>query len=824
MACEKKLLESEATTGFFVLLGTKGKKETLEWCMKANLIASRYECPRCKKQMRLQERKGTVDGYEWRCRSQSKDNPHDVVRSVRKGTWFSESKLAITIILRLTRYWFGKSMNAFVVNDDLTVTSWWMTIFMNSLHPSQGCIHQQNMTKCKRKSATENNITCHMWHARRRLPTPGLHYATEDHTFQDKAILVQLARRHTLAEARRVGDIEANRKRMSRAKSLEGFDNDLEENLEDEPSGIRSHLSGAPSVVITESELVSSQLYKDRKAKINSDDESIDNPKSDDPDNYEPRRLHDPSLRPVPVPMKPRREKFSSCCCYFLVIVIICLSSLGIIAAIGGVIYMELFTVYKERIVIPVTEIPISSDMKHLVLKENLPHTADEKEVILSVKEIYNQETLSVDGIQNSKKPSFDSLSPPRENKILYEILKVTEESLISNKSDSSEKSFHNIEINKETNSNLDPQLKEIDETMSSNLLNDFSRHIHSLDKNEEQVLSQFSEHDTTSQISHKLRNTGEINQESKVFETGKISTSRNVAGGDNENHSISDKPHEIKLSDSNINPLSAKFENLGKFNKEAIAEDFKLKLDPLNTSQTFFKQNPKYSDISIPNKHLADDSSIDVTKIITTKQDTSKSFEQKQIVLEANAKEEFSNNPNSNASHKEVLANNTTNLVELNRNEILKQNPAEMDSQKEHSVNHIGIVEQDPQAKNISELDSEYHNNSDSSQLMLLHPVVESKAIPVPVEFLRRLGFDIKNAEDNKPLSAKDMEIKFSLAEALKYLRSLDTENRLPTSRKKINQNIIKQNASKNPEPVDEAERKEYLKKLRIKLFEEEN
>ncbi|GFU43113.1 hypothetical protein TNCV_947361 [Trichonephila clavipes] len=31
--------------------------------------------------MRLQERKGTVDGYEWRCRNQSKDNRHDVVRS-----------------------------------------------------------------------------------------------------------------------------------------------------------------------------------------------------------------------------------------------------------------------------------------------------------------------------------------------------------------------------------------------------------------------------------------------------------------------------------------------------------------------------------------------------------------------------------------------------------------------------------------------------------------------------------------------------------------------------------------------------------------------
>ncbi|GFX59345.1 hypothetical protein TNCV_4633031 [Trichonephila clavipes] len=31
--------------------------------------------------MRL--RKGTVDGYEWRCRNQSKDNRHDVVRSIR---------------------------------------------------------------------------------------------------------------------------------------------------------------------------------------------------------------------------------------------------------------------------------------------------------------------------------------------------------------------------------------------------------------------------------------------------------------------------------------------------------------------------------------------------------------------------------------------------------------------------------------------------------------------------------------------------------------------------------------------------------------------
>ncbi|GFX69329.1 hypothetical protein TNCV_3866071 [Trichonephila clavipes] len=50
MACEIKLLESEATTGFFVLLGEQGNKAVLDWVMKEGLIPSRYECPKCKKE------------------------------------------------------------------------------------------------------------------------------------------------------------------------------------------------------------------------------------------------------------------------------------------------------------------------------------------------------------------------------------------------------------------------------------------------------------------------------------------------------------------------------------------------------------------------------------------------------------------------------------------------------------------------------------------------------------------------------------------------------------------------------------------------------
>ncbi|GFW78974.1 hypothetical protein TNCV_214071 [Trichonephila clavipes] len=65
----------------------------LECCMKANLIASRYEFRGVKKNMRLQKRKGTVDGYEWRCRKQSKDNRHDVVRSVKRALGLAKANL-----------------------------------------------------------------------------------------------------------------------------------------------------------------------------------------------------------------------------------------------------------------------------------------------------------------------------------------------------------------------------------------------------------------------------------------------------------------------------------------------------------------------------------------------------------------------------------------------------------------------------------------------------------------------------------------------------------------------------------------------------------
>ncbi|GFV55826.1 histone-lysine N-methyltransferase SETMAR [Trichonephila clavipes] len=62
-------------------LGEQGNKAVLGWVIKEGLIPSRYECQKCKKGMLLVERKGTIDGFEWRCRVQSKENPHFVCRS-----------------------------------------------------------------------------------------------------------------------------------------------------------------------------------------------------------------------------------------------------------------------------------------------------------------------------------------------------------------------------------------------------------------------------------------------------------------------------------------------------------------------------------------------------------------------------------------------------------------------------------------------------------------------------------------------------------------------------------------------------------------------
>ncbi|GFX84626.1 hypothetical protein TNCV_724341 [Trichonephila clavipes] len=52
------------TISFFAILEEREQRN-----LRENLISSRYECPKCGKNMVMRERKGTIDGYEWRCRT-----------------------------------------------------------------------------------------------------------------------------------------------------------------------------------------------------------------------------------------------------------------------------------------------------------------------------------------------------------------------------------------------------------------------------------------------------------------------------------------------------------------------------------------------------------------------------------------------------------------------------------------------------------------------------------------------------------------------------------------------------------------------------------
>ena len=98
-------MESKFTACFWDRLASQGKRCMLDWLMTYGLISDRYECPACKKDMKLCESGERGDGFIWRCR----DKSHAAIkRSVRGGSWFSGSRLSFLQILLLTHYWVRK--------------------------------------------------------------------------------------------------------------------------------------------------------------------------------------------------------------------------------------------------------------------------------------------------------------------------------------------------------------------------------------------------------------------------------------------------------------------------------------------------------------------------------------------------------------------------------------------------------------------------------------------------------------------------------------------------------------------------------------------
>ena len=109
-------------------LSGKGKKAVIDFCMEKGLIASKYFCPKCASEMKLVEKKDCMDGFRWRCQKSVEGEKHCVTRSVRSGSWFEESKLAIDDVLIVTYCWIERYANKQTARlarvSPNTVTDW----------------------------------------------------------------------------------------------------------------------------------------------------------------------------------------------------------------------------------------------------------------------------------------------------------------------------------------------------------------------------------------------------------------------------------------------------------------------------------------------------------------------------------------------------------------------------------------------------------------------------------------------------------------------------------------------------------------------------
>lgn len=83
----------------------KPKHEFLQWLQDKELIASHYECPTCKKIMKLTTEKTSQERLIWKCNTHEGIR-HTVKRSIRRGTWFDHSNFSLQDILLLSYYWY----------------------------------------------------------------------------------------------------------------------------------------------------------------------------------------------------------------------------------------------------------------------------------------------------------------------------------------------------------------------------------------------------------------------------------------------------------------------------------------------------------------------------------------------------------------------------------------------------------------------------------------------------------------------------------------------------------------------------------------------
>ena len=109
----------------------KDKLDVINYLQSLGLLSKRYSCPTCNADMALIKRNDLSDGYLWVCGKESgpREQQHRVTRSLRKGTWFSGSRLTLEECLQLTYFWIHEWSQKMVKHElkvsEHTICDWY---------------------------------------------------------------------------------------------------------------------------------------------------------------------------------------------------------------------------------------------------------------------------------------------------------------------------------------------------------------------------------------------------------------------------------------------------------------------------------------------------------------------------------------------------------------------------------------------------------------------------------------------------------------------------------------------------------------------------
>ena len=91
---------------------------SVHWYMNKGLMAKEPSCLMCAGEMSLMRCEDRSDGLKWECRKQVRGKKHRAEVSIRKGSWFDNSKMTLEEILKST-YWWSQDLDQTQVKHKL---------------------------------------------------------------------------------------------------------------------------------------------------------------------------------------------------------------------------------------------------------------------------------------------------------------------------------------------------------------------------------------------------------------------------------------------------------------------------------------------------------------------------------------------------------------------------------------------------------------------------------------------------------------------------------------------------------------------------------